>query len=184
MGRKADNPFKLSDQQLAFARAYHKGGCANAYEAAKQAGYSDNYAKVGTGKLLEIVNPFLEKLKIKTVAKYEGERDNNLGALITMRDLDLLDVIMNGVEQLGSEDLSDIPDSMFIPSVRDLNKVPKPIRQCIASIKSTQHGVEVKFYDKLKVIEIINRMLGLNEPEKIAHSFDSEKIESFFNGDE
>lgn len=183
MASKANNPFGLSDRQIAFAMAYHKAGCVNAYEAAISSGYKPTYAKTGTGNLLEIVNPFLETLKVKTEAKYEGERDKNLVALIDMRDLDLLDVIVNGVENLEGED---IPDSMFVPSVRDLKKVPKHIRQCIASIKTTQHGVEVKFYDKLKVIEIINKMLGLNEPDKHDHTLKNkeELIAGFFGTNE
>ena len=163
---KKDNPYNLSDQQLLFAAIYHKNGCTNALEAAVEAGYSRNYAKTGTGKLLEIVNPYLSGLKAKASKKHEGQREKNLDALYNIRDLDILDVLGKEEDITIGEEI----EKIFVPTLKDLRKVPKPIRQCIASIKQGRYGIEVKFCDRLKAIETINRMLGYNAPDKVEHS--------------
>lgn len=184
MSRKADNPFGLSDQQIAFADAYHRAGCVNAVQAAKDAKYSKTYAEKQSDKLLVIVGEYLNTLVSKTAAKNDGERERNLDALKAMRDLDLLDVLTNAAT--GEIEDEDLPDTLFIPAVKDLRKIPKAVRQCIASIKQTAHGVEVKFYDRLKAIEVINRMCGYNEPDKMEHSINdkAEIINKFFSGSE
>lgn len=185
MSRKAKNPYGLSDQQIAFADAYHRAGCSNAVQAAKDVNYSKNYAEKQSDKLLVIVGDYLNTLVEKTAAKNEGERENNLNALKAMRDLDLIEVLTNAT---GGDlmEAGEFPDNIFVPAVKDLRLIPKAVRQCIASVKQTAHGVEVKFYDRLKAIEVINRMCGYNEPDKHEHTLASkeELISNFFGTDE
>lgn len=169
MSRKANNPFGLTNQQIAFANAYHRGGCVSGTQAAKEAGYSAKTAKSQVSRLLTIVAPYLETLQAETATKNEGERQNNLDALKAIRDLDLIEVLANatGGDEIDEDTFS---DNFFVPAVKDLRLIPKAVRQCIASVRQTAHGVEVKFYDRLKAIETINRMCGYNEPDKVEHS--------------
>ncbi len=46
---------------------------------------------------------------------------------------------------------------------RDIHQIPAPLRKTISSIKTTQNGVitEVKFWDKLKALEMLGRHLSL-----------------------
>ena len=59
--------------------------------------------------------------------------------------------------RLGDEGLYLIPDAINDPVK---SKAIKQIRQ-------TQYGVEIVFHDKLKAIEIVGRMTGVDQPKQI-----------------
>lgn len=51
--------------------------------------------------------------------------------------------------------------------INDLKKLPKKVRLLIKSIEPSRDGIKIKFYDKTRVVEILNKMLGYNhESEK------------------
>lgn len=52
-------------------------------------------------------------------------------------------------------------------AINDLKKLPGNVRVLIKTIKPTKYGLEVAFFSKERAVEIINRMLGYNEPDKI-----------------
>ncbi len=175
MGKK-DNPYGLTDQQIRFAEAYHKGGCTSAYKAALEAGYSENYANVSGHKLLGIVREYLIEVKGEIREKSLIEKQEILQLLKNALFLDPLDVF--GEEMTSEDEETGINSSVFLPTLKDLRNVPKQIRQLITTIKPTRQGFEVQFIDKNRAIDTINRMLGYNEPEKtennttITHRFE------------
>lgn len=165
---KKKNPYNLTDQQIRFAEAYHKGGCTNAYQAALDAGYSKNYAKVGSGKLLEIVNQYLIDIKGDIREESLIEKKEILQFLKNALFLDPLEVFGETMESEDeNEDGQIINSTVFIPTLKDLRTIPKQIRQLMTTIKPTRQGFEVQFIDKNRAIDTINRMLGYNEPEKV-----------------
>ena len=48
-------------------------------------------------------------------------------------------------------------------SIRSTDQLPKQLRCAIASIEKSAGGIKVKFYDKLKALELLGKYLGLFE---------------------
>jgi len=45
--------------------------------------------------------------------------------------------------------------------VKDTQQLKKPTEAAIASIEKTNHGWKVKFYDKLKALELLGKYMGM-----------------------
>ena len=45
--------------------------------------------------------------------------------------------------------------------VADTTKIPEELRQAISSVEKSTGGIKVKFYDKLKALELLGKYLGL-----------------------
>lgn len=58
-----------------------------------------------------------------------------------------------------------IEEAMQYQTVRVANtdELPDEIRHAIQSIKQTQHGVEIKLYDKQKALDSLARIFGMND---------------------
>ena len=46
-------------------------------------------------------------------------------------------------------------------SIRDTDRLPPQLRCAIAGVEKSSSGVKIKFYDKLKALELLGKCLGL-----------------------
>ena len=47
--------------------------------------------------------------------------------------------------------------------IKDTDQLPAALRSCIAGIKTGTKGAEVKFYDKLRALELLYKMVSADE---------------------
>lgn len=88
-----------------------------------------------------------------------------LKRLKSFLEADPLDYVK--VQNNTIEDFLGNPMEVKTLTIKNLEEIPKSIRQTISSLEPSKEGIKIKFYDKLKTIEIINKMLGYNhESEK------------------
>ena len=121
-----------------------------------QAGYKarGNSAEVLASNLLR---------NVKVVDRIDEIREKNQ-ALLGIEKKEIL----NKLKDMLSANLVEMTDA-------ELQKLPKEIQLCINKIETTTSWVDKVLYkthkiwilDKLKAVEIINKMCGWNEPEKV-----------------
>lgn len=166
-----DNFSGLTDKQRAFCLHY----CThwNATKAAKQAGYSEKTAQ-------EISSENLSKPIIQAYIKHiqsDIARAAGVSALRNLMELTKIAYtnptdIRESWEQL--KDWESIPDDVKA-GIAEVVTVSKVLRRVGGGDESddensglvqTLETVKVKMHDKLKAIDMINRMLGYNEQEE------------------
>ena len=132
----------------------------NATQAALRTGYSENSAKEQGARLLSNANIKEE------IAKREKSDSEQVG-IAKMQILELLGMMLNldPLELVETKSVEKISDSgegftMTFLSVKALQDMPKEVRVLISGIRQTKDGIEIKWPDKFKVIDILNKMLG------------------------
>jgi len=149
---------KLTEKEEKFVREYLLHG--NAAEAARQAGYKKEPAeKAGY------------EVKNKPHVRYQIQK-------MKARTAELAGITRLGVamelKKIGFSNLASFKDGWL--TEKDFSEIPFELKACLSEIqyvksKDPESGYEkavVKFkvHDKLKALEMINKMFGFNEPEK------------------
>ena len=139
----------------------HEKFCQNIAKAMNQ---SESYTEAG---YKDTKNTRQRASKLTTI-NYISERIDELReknqALLGIEKKEIL----NKLKDMLSANLVEMTDA-------ELQKLPKEIQLCINKIETTTSWVDKVLYkthkiwilDKLKAIEIINKMCGWNEPEKV-----------------
>lgn len=154
---------KLTPKQELFAQTYIKTG--NASEAYRESynvkSKSDNTINVNASKMLSDtkISLRIEELKKQLEKKHDITKDKILNHLCNIAFLD--------INSLADEDGN-------IKNINDLDEDTRKVLQG-AEFKTLGSGamatttLSYRLSDKLKAIEMINKMLGYNEPDKIEH---------------
>lgn len=119
---------------------------------------------LGIPRVLEYFESKEKELQKIADEEHDLSKDRILVFLRNMLEFDPIDVITTKSQVVSMKTGDSV--SIVFAEMKMLESIPKEIRQVISSIKQTKEGVEVKFYDKARVIEIINKMLGYNAATK------------------
>ncbi len=162
----------LTDKHRIFCEAYCRFW--NAAKAAREAGYSEATAKEQGSRLLTNVN-------IQNYIKFIKDNAFEFAGVSLLRNAQELAKVAYGSgadirkawESLEEwEGLSDDVKAT-IAEVTTTTRVIKTMggdEETGASIVQAIESVKVKQYDKLKALEILNRMAGYNAADKVDHS--------------
>ena len=169
---------ELTEQQRIFCERY----CThwNAARAARDAGYSEDTAK-------QIGYENLTKLYLKDYIQHLKDNALEFAGVSMLRNAQELAKVAYGSgadirkawESL--EEWEQLPDEVkaTIAEVTTTTRVIKTMggdEEVGASIVQAIESVKVKQYDKLKALEMLNRMGGYNAAEKIDHTSKGDKI--------
>lgn len=137
---------ELTDKQKTFVNEYLID--LNATQAAIRAGYSAKTANVKAAQLLSKVSiqAEIQKKMAKREKRTEITQDRVLKELATIGFFQITDFMKVDKGQLVIKDTSDV----------DLENIP-----AISGIKATQFGLDVRFHDKVKALELIGEHLGM-----------------------
>lgn len=137
---------ELTDKQKAFVNEYLID--LNATQAAIRAGYSaKNADKIGSQLLGKSrVSAEIQKAMAKREKRTEITQDRVLKELATIGFFQITDFMKVEKGQLVVKDTSDV----------ELENIP-----AISGIKATQFGLDVRFHDKVKALELIGEHLGM-----------------------
>lgn len=137
---------ELTDKQKTFVNEYLID--LNATQAAIRAGYSAKTANVKAAQLLSKVNiqAEIQKKMAKREKRTEITQDRVLKELATIGFFQITDFMKVDKGQLVIKDTSDV----------DLENIP-----AISGIKATQFGLDIRFHDKVKALELIGEHLGM-----------------------
>ncbi len=163
---------ELSDKHRIFCEAYCRFW--NAAKAAREAGYSEATAKEQGSRLLTNVN-------IQNYIQHIKDNAFEFAGVSLLRNAQELAKVAYGSgadirkawESL--EEWDGLPEDVkaTIAEVTTTTRVIKTMggdEETGASIVQAIESVKVKQYDKLKALEILNRMAGYNAADKIDHS--------------
>lgn len=157
----------LTEKQKIFCREYVFDW--NATRAARVAGYSE---------------------KTATVIGYENLTKPYIAAYIEHIQMDLAKLAqvsalrnIEELKKLAYTNLSDFKDNWM--TEKDFNELTDNQKACLSEIqhttKTNEYGVEkiVKFklHDKMKAIDMINKMLGYESPTRVDHTSKGGKID-------
>lgn len=155
---------KLTPKQELFAQTYIKTG--NASEAYREAYDTSKYTEKSIN---EKASQFLKHVKIKS-------RIEELKKQLEKKHDITKDKILNHLCNIAFLDINSLADKDGnIKNINDLDEDTRKVLQG-AEFKTLGSGALAKttlsyrLSDKLKAIEMINKMLGYNEPDKIEHS--------------
>ena len=153
---------KLTAKQKAFCREYTK--CWNGTEAAIKAGYSQKIARITASQILTKANIQEEigRLQAPALKKAEVTRESLVAELSKIAFSSISHLHNTWVER------------------KEFDQLTQDQKDCIQEIdtkvvkKETGDGeilyveyVRIKLYDKMRAMEILNKMLGFNEPDKL-----------------
>lgn len=134
---------KLTKKEQLFCREYLKDF--NASQAFVRAGYSKNGARQSAAQLFE--KPAI-RAEVKRLVNDVMER----------AEIDAVEVLST-IKQMALVDPIDVCDEFG--NLRPMSLIPKPARQCISSIRSTQYGTSVKLEGRLKALDMLGKYLQL-----------------------
>lgn len=144
------NEHGLTDKEDAFCNEYIRD--LNGTKAAIRAGYSENSARQIASENLS--KPYIQA-RISVLKAERAERNK-----ITSED------IVAKLWDIVGADLTDVISA----DGQLLKDIPVEYRTLIQGIKNGRDGIEVKFMDKLKALQMLAAHLGMNAPVKIEHS--------------
>jgi phage terminase small subunit len=144
----------LNDKQVRFCQEYLID--LNATQAAKRSGYSQNTARqMGTENLSKpVIAEYIATLKAERLKE------------VTLSQQEVL-------EELRNFAYSDITDTMEL-TAKEIKALPVEVRRMITSFKrrvtkfgeggtNEEETVEIRFIDKVKVFEMLNKHIGFYE---------------------
>ena len=146
---------KLTIKQKRFLK-YYLEDPTNATEAARRAGYSPKSCSVIAHELLKKTSflPHLNK------ALETSEYDYGLEPEDLVKKIE-------GIAETNIFDLIDIESGRAIV-VKDIADIPYEMGQFIQSLKETPQGVEVKFYDKMKALDMLAKIKNMYNLQEVA----------------
>jgi phage terminase small subunit len=167
--------FEGTDKQKKFCQEYMVD--LNATQAAIRAGYSENTAQViGAENLTKpIISNFIAELKAKLAERTEISVDKLITELKNFAYSDITETLMLSAEELKA----------LTPEVRRLISGYKRSTRTTVLDDGTKHIdeiVELKFVDKLKAIEMINKHIGFYEKDNDQKNIDAPVINVSYNG--
>lgn len=139
---------KLTAKQEIFCLEY----CIDwdAKRAAIKAGYSEKTAyAIGWENL--------NKPDIKTrISEIKADIEKHCGVSAARNILEL--------KKIAYADIGNLKNGWI--SLKEWEDITDEQKAGISEIKITEHGVQIKLHDKMRAMEILNKMLGYNAPEK------------------
>lgn len=139
---------KLTVKQKRFLK-YYLQDPGNATEAARKAGYSPKSCSEIACRLLKKSQllPYLQ------LALEDGDLDI---------DIDSEDIInqLKGMSETNIFDLVGVEQGRAV-IIKNLEDIPYEYGQYIQSIKETSHGIELKFYEKTKCLDMLAKLKGM-----------------------
>lgn len=162
---KKKSKAKITPKQRLFCKEYliDKNGT----QAAIRAGYSVKCANVIANELL---NKTLLSEFIAAGLKKQEE-------LVDKKGKDVIEELI----KLGFSNISsfiDVEKGRVI--FKDLSKLTQDEQKCIASISETKAGISVKFYDKVKPLELLGKHFGvINEKLEIHQGSHDEFVKKY-----
>lgn len=143
---------ELTDKQEKFCQEFVVDCCAAA--AARRAGYSEDTAKQQASRLL--TNPAIKvrisQLKQEQAKLYQQRIEINA---------DYLKSKIQPISESNMADFARIEDGRLI--VTDTDQLPREMWELVSEIQETKFGIKVKFHDKNKAIDMLNRHAGFYE---------------------
>ena len=86
------------------------------------------------------------------------------------------------LQQLRAIALADVTGAMTVQdgnlTVRDTDSLPPELRLAVSSVEKSAGGLKVKFYDKLKALELLGKHLGIFEQRSGGQTSGSDLLES------
>ena len=155
---KEDNIKPLTDKEKRFCEEYVIDW--NGARAARAAGYSEKTANVKASQLLTKVNiqSYIEDIQ-RDLSKLSG-----VTALRNILEL----------KKIAYTNIADFKKDWY--TLEDYDNLPDEVKAAIAEIQHSEttfgddglkQSVKFKLHDKQKAIELLNKMLGFNEPDKV-----------------
>ena len=144
----------MTDRQRRFADEYLIDlNATRAYKAAYPSVKRDETARVNASRMLTNAN-VQEYIKAHMQARQERTQ-------ITQ------DMVLREIAAIAFADINDVVEikngSVFLADTGDLTPEQRKI---IAGVKEGQAGVEIKFFDRLRALELLGKHLGLFDPRK------------------
>jgi len=156
------NSKKLTAKQKAFCREYTK--CWNGTEAAIKAGYSQKIAnRIASENLSKHdIQEEIAKLQAPALKKAEVTRESLVKELSKIAFSSISHLHNTWVERKEfdqlTQDQKDCIQEIDTKVVKKLDNDGEPF---------DVEYVRIKLYDKMRAVEILNKMLGFNEPDKL-----------------
>ena len=149
----------------------------NGTQAAIRAGYSARTAGSQGQRLLKNVDIQNKIESLKQEITEPVKREIVKREITKMKYVNFLDDVVNSkiTDFVEIKKVSDIEEIVLLKSI---SAMPDDLQRLISSIKSTKYGLEVKFWDKLKAIDIIARLMDYNAAQVVQHEHEL----SFVNG--
>ncbi len=161
---------KLNDRQKRFCDEYLID--LNATQAAIRAGYTSKYANTNAPKLLQntAIKEYIQQKQQERMERTEVTQDFVIKELLAIASVNATDyakiveknatVMADGVEmQLYDAEGNPVTYRTVEPILTDeLTEVQK---KALAVIKKGRDGFEIRPYDKLKVLELLGKHLGM-----------------------
>ena len=163
----------LTIKQENFCNYYVEcGNASEAYRRAYNAGkMTDKQVWEESSKLLNSpkVAQMVEELKSELRSRANVTKERIINELASMAFSSIADMQNTWIERKEFEKLSTSQKA----SIKNIST--KVIKKNIGTNDKPEYVdvefVKIELYDKIKAIEVLNKMLGYNEPEKVEHGF-------------